>query len=86
MNPHWPYHLTDTVNFTYNGKNVIGTILKFGDGYFTMITKNGRQNYYWDKMKVINLYQCAVRELIRLYEVFGQKEYKYLADYYGRKL
>lgn len=80
-NPYWPYWLTNTVHFIYNGKNVIGTILKFGNGYVTMITKDGYRNYSWNKMTVTNLCGCAVRELATSY-LRGNKDYEYLARYY----
>ena len=80
-NPYWPYWLTSTVHFIYNGKNVIGTILKFGNGCVTMITKDGYRNYSWNKMVVTNLCGCAVRELVNSY-FHGNKDYEYLARYY----
>ena len=80
-NPYWPYWLSNTLNFTYNGKDVWGTIMKFGNGFVTLITKDGYRNYSWNKMVVTNLYDCAVRELVTTY-FRGNKDYEYLAKYY----
>ena len=82
-NPYWPYWLSDTLNFTYNGKNVWGTIMKFGNGFVTMITKDGHRNYRWEKMTPIVTYQCAVSELIKAYQYHGNETFKYLYDFYG---
>jgi hypothetical protein len=35
------YAIQNTVHFTYNDKEVWGTIMKFGNGFVTMITNNG---------------------------------------------
>ena len=82
-NPYWPYWLSDTLNFTYNGKDVWGTIMKFGNGFVTLITKDGHRNYRWEKMNPIVTYQCAVSELIKAYQYHGDEKFKYLYDFYG---
>lgn len=82
-NPYWPYWLTNTVHFVYNNKNVIGTILKFGNGYVTMITKDGYRNYNWNKMVVTRLYECSVRDLAMAYTREKNEDYAYLAKHYG---
>jgi hypothetical protein len=82
-NPFWPYWLGNTLNFTYNGKEVWGTIRKFGNGFVTMITKDGHRNYRWEKMSPIVLYQCAIAELIKGYQWRGDERFKYLYDFYG---
>lgn len=35
INPYWPYWLSNTLNFTYHGKEVWGTIMKFGNDFVT---------------------------------------------------
>ena len=82
-NPYWPYWVSNTLNFTYNGKEVWGTILKFGNGFVTMITKDGHRNYRWEKMSPIVLYQGAVGEFIKKYEYYRDERFKYLYDFYG---
>lgn len=82
-NPYWPYWLSNTLNFTYHGKNVWGTIMRFGNGFVTMITKDGYRNYCWNKMGPIILYQCAVQELIKNYQYHNDQNFKYLYDFYG---
>jgi hypothetical protein len=82
-NPHWPYWLSNTINFTYNGKDVWGTIMKFGNGFVTLITKDGYRNYSWNKMTPTMLYSCAVSELIKLYQWHNDDRFKYLYDHYG---
>jgi len=82
-NPYWPYWLGNTLHFTYNGKDVWGTIMKFGNGFVTMITKNGYRNYSWSKISNSILYQCAVNELIKFYQWHGDDRFKYLYDFYG---
>jgi hypothetical protein len=82
-NPYWPYWLSNTLNFTYNGKEVWGTIMKFGNGFVTMITKDGYRNYTWSKITNSILYQCAVRELIKNYQYHNDEKFKYLYDFYG---
>lgn len=83
MNPYWPWQLSDTVNFTYNGKEVWDTIMKFGNGFVTMITEKGYRNYSWNKLTPIVVYQCAVSELIKLYQWDNDQRFKYLYDFYG---
>ena len=82
-NPYWPYWLSNTVNFTYNGKDVWGTIIKFGKDSVTCITKDGYRSYKWNKMSPTLLYQCAVSELIKNYQYHGDTRFKYLHDFYG---
>ena len=82
-NPYWPYWLSNTLNFTYHGKDVWGTIMKFGNGFVTMITKDGYRNYSWDKMTNSILYQCGVSDLIQTYERYKDERFKYLYDFYG---
>lgn len=82
-NPYWPYWVSDTLNFTYEGENVWGTILGFGDGFVTMITKNGRIDFEWNKMMPTCLYQCRIDDLIMNYERHGNMDFEYLYNYYG---
>ena len=82
-NPYRPYWLSNTLHFTYNGKEVWGTIMKFGNGFVTMITKNGYRNYSWDKISNSILYQCGVNELIKMYQWNKDERFKYLYDFYG---
>ena len=82
-NPYSPYWLGNTLNFTYHGKDVWGTIMKFGNGFVTLITKDGHRNYRWEKMNPIVTYQCAVSELIKAYQWHGDETFKYLYDFYG---
>ena len=82
-NPYWPYWLSNTLHFTYNGKDVWGTIMKFGNGFVTLITKDGHRNYTWEKMSPVILYQCAVHELIKMYQWNKDERFKYLYDFYG---
>lgn len=82
-NPYSPYWLGNTLNFTYNDKEVWGTIMKFGNGFVTLITKDGYRNYRWEKMSPVLLYQCGVHELIKLYQRHKDECFKYLYDFYG---
>jgi hypothetical protein len=82
-NPYWPYWVSNTLNFTYNGKNVWGTILKFGKDYITCITKDGYRSYKWNKMSPPCLYQCGVSDLIVEYERSNNMDFEYLYKYYG---
>lgn len=82
-NPYWPYWLSSTLNFTYNGKEVWGTIIKFGDGFVTMITKDGYRNYTWSKIVNSVLYGPGVSEFIKKYEYYRDERFKYLFDFYG---
>ena len=63
-NPYYPYWVSNTLNFTYNGKNVWATILKFGKDWITCITKDGYRSYKWSKMTPPTLYQCRVSDVI----------------------
>ena len=83
-NPYWPYWLGETMNFTYNGKEVWGTILKFGKDFVTCITKDGYRSYKWNKILPIATYQCKVSDLIRLYEYYRDERFEYLYKYYGQ--
>jgi hypothetical protein len=84
MNPYWPYYLSNTVEFTYHGKKVLGTIMRFGNGFWHLLTKDGYRNYRWDRIDgVTMLYQCSVSELIKMYQYHGDQRYKYLHDHYG---
>jgi hypothetical protein len=82
-NPYAPYWLGNTLHFTYNDKEVWGTIMKFGNSFVTMITKDGYRNYSWNKIVNSIIYQCAVGELIKLYEYHRDERFKYLYDFYG---
>lgn len=82
-NPYWPYWLSNTLNFTYHGKEVWGTIMKFGNGFVTMITKDGYRNYRWDKIVNSILYQGCVSEFIKKYQYYSDERFKYLYDFYG---
>lgn len=82
-NPHWPFWLSNTLNFTYNGKDVWGTILKFGNGFMTMITKDGYRNYSYSKIISVMLYQCKVNDLIQMYQHYGDNRFEYLYKHYG---
>ena len=82
-NPYWPYWLSNTLNFTYNGKDVWATILKFGKDYITCITKDGYRSYKWNKMSPPVLYQCRVSDLIQSYQYYGDSKFEYLYKYYG---
>jgi hypothetical protein len=82
-NPYRPYWLSNTLNFTYNGKEVWGTIMKFGNGFVTMITKNGYRNYTWSKITHSILYQGCVTEFVKKYQYHGDERFKYLYDFYG---
>jgi hypothetical protein len=82
-NPYWPYYLGNTINFTYNGKEVWATILKFGKDFVTCITNDGYRTYSWNKMSVPVLYECKVSELIKAFQYHGDTRFKYLHDYYG---
>jgi hypothetical protein len=82
-NPYWPYYLSDTLNFTYNGKNVWGTILKFGKDWITCITKDGYRNYKWNKMSPAVVYQCRISDLIVQFERYGDANFEYLYKHYG---
>lgn len=82
-NPFWPYWLSDTLNFTYNGKDVWGTIMKFGKDFVTCITKDGYRSYKWNKMSPVMVYQCKVSELIKNYQWYNDQRFKYLYDFYG---
>ena len=57
--------------------------MKFGNGFVTLITKDGHRNYRWEKMSPVILYQCAVSELIKFYQWHGDDRFKYLYDFYG---
>ena len=85
-NPHAPYWLHSTLNFTYNGNDVWGTIMEFGNGFVMMITKDGYLKYSWDKITPIVLYDCAVRDLINLYQRHKDERFKYLYDYFGPEI
>jgi len=82
-NPHWPYYLTNTLHFTYEGEDLWGTILGFGNDYFKLVTKQGVKNYYYNKISITALYQCAVGELRKRYQYHNDEKFKYLHDYYG---
>ena len=82
-NPYWPYWVSNTLNFTYNGKDVWATILKFGKDYITCITKDGYRSYKWNKMSLTVLYQCRVSDLIQSYQHYGDNRFEYLYKYYG---
>lgn len=82
-NPYYPYWLSDTLNFTYNGKDVWATIMKFGKDFVTCITKDGYRSYKWDKMSTPTVYHCKVSELIKNYQYHGDTKFKYLYDFYG---
>lgn len=82
-NPYWPYWVSNTLNFTYNGKDVWATILKFGKDYITCITKDGYRSYKWNKMNPIVMYQCKISDLIRLYERCDDSRFEYLHQHYG---
>ena len=82
-NPYWPYYIGNTLNFTYNDKNVWATIVRFGKDCITCITKDGYRTYKWNKMSPPLLYQCAVNELIRLYQHYDNKDFEYLYKHYG---
>lgn len=82
-NPYSPYWLSDTLNFTYNGKNIWGTIMKFGKDFVTCITKDGYRSYKWAKMSTPVVYGCKVSELIKQYQWYGDSKFKYLYDFYG---
>lgn len=83
LNPYWPYRLTNTVHFAYNGKDVWGTIMRFGNGFVTMLTKNGHRNYTWKKMEVIHHTRRCVKNLALEYAQHGTDHFKYLFDHYG---
>lgn len=84
MNPYHPYYLTDTVKFYYDDELVIGTIMKFGKNFFTMLTKDGRNDYYFDKMKVEAHYSCQISSLVNDY-LRGNKDFEYLYKAYGSR-
>lgn len=82
-NPYHPYYLCDTLHFTYNGKNVWGTIVKFGKDYFTCLTKDGYRNYKFNKMVVLTLCQCRISDLIMDYKRSGNMNFEYLYRNYA---
>jgi hypothetical protein len=82
-NPYAPYWLSNTLHFTYEGEELWGTIMAFGDGFFKLITKQGLKDYYHDKMVDCVVYQCCVSEFRKLYQYHGDERYKYLHDFYG---
>jgi hypothetical protein len=82
-NPYYPYWIGNTLNFTYDGKNVWATIIKFGKDFITCITKDGYRSYKWNKMTTPLLYQCSINNLIQLYQQCGNKDFEYLYNYYG---
>lgn len=77
------YSLSNTLNFTYNDKEVWGTIIEFGNDWVKMITQNGFRTYHWDKMTSPVVYQCKVSELIKSYQYHGDSRFEYLYNYYG---
>ena len=84
MNTHSPFCLSNTIEFLYHGKMVLGTILKFGNGFVHLITKDGYKNYRWDRITgSVMLYQGCVSELRKAYQYRGDQRYKYLHDHYG---
>lgn len=82
-NPYSPYWMGDTMNFTYNGKSVWGTIRKFGKDFVTCITKDGHRSYKWNKMSPVLHYHCRVDDLIMHYERYGNMDFEYLYRFYG---
>ena len=82
-NPYSPFWLGETINFDYNGKNVWGTIRKFGKDYVTCLTKDGHRSYKWNKMSPVKIYQCRVDDLIMHYERYGNMDFEYLYRFYG---
>lgn len=77
------YAIQNTVHFTYNDKEVWGTIMGFGNGFVTMITNKGYRNYSWNKVVNPILYRCCVLELVKLYEFHRDERFKYLYDLFG---
>ena len=77
------YSVQNTVHFTYHDKEVWGTIMKLGDGFVTMITKDGYRNYSWHKMVNPVTYSCSVLEMVKLYEYHRDERFKYLYDLFG---
>ena len=82
-NPYAPYWLGNSLHFTYNDKEVWGTIMGFGNGFVTMITNKGYRNYSWNKVVNPVLYRCSVLELVKLYEYHKDERFKYLYDLFG---
>jgi len=82
-NPYSPFWLSNTINFTYDGEDLWGTILDFGDGCFKLVTKQGVKEYYHDKITNLVLYQCRVDEFRKDYAYRNDERFKYLNDYYG---
>ncbi len=83
INPYAPYWLSNTLNFTYDGEELWGTIMAFGDGFVKLVTKQGLKDYEWDKMVNTIVYQCRVDEFRKKYHYHGDERFKYLEDYYG---
>lgn len=77
------YNLCETLNFTYNGKDVWATIVKFGKDFVTCITKDGYRSYKWNKMSPTVVYGCRVSDLIQMYEYYKDNRFEYLYRYYG---
>lgn len=82
-NPYAPYYLCDTLNFTYEGEELWGTILGFGENCFKLVTKQGVKDYQYNKITNAVTYHCKVTELIKNYQYHNDMRFKYLHDYYG---
>jgi hypothetical protein len=76
--------LSTTINFDYDGENLWGTVIGYGENNsLKMITKNGMGIYPVSDMDIKVFYECAVREFIKRYQYHNDENFKYLYDYYG---
>lgn len=76
--------ISSTINFDYDGENLWGTVLGYGENNsLRLVTKKGSHYYPVDKMDIKEYYECRVDEFIKKYQHHNNNNFKYLYDFYG---